>query len=178
MIAVNKSPYQMVPRNLRTGGVRWYLLHGRRITKYIVGRRYLHIRPTGNCRNNTTLRCKTPLTQGDGQLPPSSLFALLAHYHRRRLQHAWMTGPVSLLYPLSVDRSQADDLFSTWVSQHTHYTAGTSCSITRMVLSCSSSLECSSVRYSFGSSRWSAAATARQARSEMQLLLLLLLFIL
>lgn len=107
MIAVNESPYQMVPRNLRIGDLRWYPLHGRRITKYIVSSRYLHIRPTDNCRNNTTLRCKTPLTQGDGQLPPSSLFALLAHYHRRRLQHAWMTGPVSLLCPLSVDHSQA-----------------------------------------------------------------------
>lgn len=109
MIAISRhrdeSPYQMVPRNLGTGGVRWYPLHDRRITKYIVVIRYLptHTRLTGNFRNNNT----TPLTQGDGQLPPSSLFALLAHYHGRRLQHAWMTGTVSPLCPLSVDRSQA-----------------------------------------------------------------------
>lgn len=47
------------------------------------------------------------IRQGDGQLPPSSLFALLAHYYRRRLRHAWTTGTVSLLCPRSVDRSLA-----------------------------------------------------------------------
>jgi len=46
----------------------------------------------------------TPLTQSDGQLSPSSLFAFLSHYHRRRLQHAWMTNSIAPS-PRTVDRS-------------------------------------------------------------------------
>jgi hypothetical protein len=52
-----------------------------------------------------SIRCTyTPLTQSDGQLPPSSLFAFLSHYHRRRLQHARMTVSIAPS-PRSVDRS-------------------------------------------------------------------------
>lgn len=46
----------------------------------------------------------SPLTQSDGQLSPSSLFAFLSHYHRRRLQHTWMTKSIAPSLR-SVDRS-------------------------------------------------------------------------